>query len=341
MDPFELRLQNSLKPGESKCTGFVVEEWPFPEVMKSVRPHYERALKDATPYRTGRIRRGVGLGAGAHGVGRVGEDATAVVELLPDGGVSVCAAAADPGEGNDSMLSQITAHVMNIPMEKIQLQTRETDLTASAGPAAGSRITFMIGGALIVALEQLKEAMKATGAKTSQDLAAAGKPARYVGVKKNQDVKPGEGPSFVTDIHGVQMVELEVDTETGEVKILKITAAVDPGTVINPHNVTGQLEGGLDMGVGYALREEYIPGKTIDWYTSKFPSIRNNFDMEIVLTQTPRAKGPLGATGVGEMCLVPTAPAVINAIRNATGAWVCDLPATPDKVKAAIAALTK
>ncbi len=344
MDPFEFRFQNSLKPGQSKCTGFVVEEWPFPEVMKAIRPHYERAKKEAAPLRTGRVRRGVGLAAGAHGVGRTGEGTGVAVELDPDGGISVYTAAADPGEGTDSMLAQIAAHEMNVPLNKIRLYTRETDRTVASGPAAGSRITFMVGGALINALQQLKEAMQATGAKNSEELKSAGKPHRYMGSKKLEDAGPfdpktGQGPSFVTDIHGVQMVELQVDTESGDVTVLKVTAAVDAGTVINPQNLTGQLEGGMDMGVGYALREEFVAGETMDWVTYKFPSIRQSFEMETVLVETPRAKGPVGATGVGEMCLVPTAPAVINAIKNATGVWICDLPATPSKIRAALAAL--
>jgi aldehyde oxidoreductase len=311
--------------------------------MKAIRPHYERAMKEAAALRTGRKKRGVGLGAGAHGVGRTGEGAAVSVELRPDGGIGVYAAAADPGEGTDSMLSQIAASAMGIPLEKVRLYTRETDLTTACGPAAGSRITFMIGGALINAIQQLKEAMETTGAKDSESLIAAGKPIRYVGSKKIDDVGPmdpktGQGPSFVTDIHGVQMVELEVDTETGEVAILKVTASVDAGTVINPHNLTGQLEGGMDMGVGYALREEYVAGQTTDWVTYKFPSIRHSFEMETIITETPRSKGPFGATGIGEMALVPTAPAVINAIKNATGVWICDLPATPDKIRAALTA---
>jgi len=342
MDPFEFRLQNSLKPGQAKCTGYVVEEWPFPEVMKAIRPHYERAMKEAAAHRTGRVRRGVGLAAGAHGVGRTGEGAAVSVELDPDGGISIYVAAADPGEGTDSMLSQITAHFMNIPLDKVRFCTRETDLTTASGPAAGSRITYMVGGALINALEQLRQVMQETGARNSEELLAAGKPKRYMGTKKNKDVGPmdtktGQGPSFVSDIHGVQMVELEVDTESGNVTVLKVTAAVDAGTVINPQNVTGQLEGGMDMGVGYALREEYVAGKTTDWVTYKFPSIRQSFRMETIIVETPRTDGPLGATGVGEMCLVPTAPAVINAIKNAVGIWICDLPATPEKIKAALA----
>jgi aldehyde oxidoreductase len=241
------------------------------------------------------------------------------------------------------MLTQLTAEFMGIPLDRVRLHTRDTGNTAASGPAAGSRVTYMIGNALINALEQLKAAMQETGAKTSEGLEAAGKPNRYVGRKKNEEVGPldpktGQGPSFESQVHAVQMVELEVDTETGKVKILKMTTAVDAGPVINPLNLTGQLEGGMDMGVGFALREEYVAGKTKDWVTFKFPTIRDSFDMDVIIRETPRPKGPLGSTGVGEMCMVPTAPAVVNAIRNATGVWVCDLPATPEKIKAALAA---
>ncbi len=339
MDSLEFRLLNCLQPGESKSTGRTVTEWPLPGLLEAVRPHYRRALEEAKSFQTGEVRRGVGLATGSFGIGGPGDVGVASVELDADGGVTVYAAAADPGEGNDSMLAQLTAAFMGLPLDKVRLNTRDTDFTAASGPAAGSRITYMIGGALLDALGQLRSAMEETGAKNSEDLVKAGKPARYLGRKKNEEVGPldpktGQGPSFESQVHAVQMVELEVNLTSGEVKVLKVTAAVDAGTVINPQNLTAQLEGGLDMGVGYALREEYIAGKTKDWVTFKFPSIRHSFDMEIIIRETPRPKGPMGATGVGEMCLVPTAPAVINAIKNATGFWVCDLPATPDKIKA-------
>jgi aldehyde oxidoreductase len=343
MDPFDFRLQNSLKPGQSKSTGRGVQEWPLPELMEAMRPNYQRAVKEAAAGSSGKLKRGVGLGTGSFGIGGPGDASVATVELDSDGGISVYAAAADPGEGNDSMLTQLTAEFMGIPLDRVRLFTRDTGNTAASGPAAGSRVTYMIGNALINALEQLKAAMQESGAKTAQELEAAGKPKRYVGRKKNEEVGPldpktGQGPSFESQVHAVQMVELEVDTETGKVKILKMTTAVDAGPVINPLNLTGQLEGGMDMGVGFALREEYVAGKTKDWVTFKFPTIRDSFDMEVIIRETPRPKGPLGSTGVGEMCMVPTAPAVINAIRNATGVWVCDLPATPEKIKAALAA---
>ncbi len=343
IDPLEFRLRNSLQPGQSKSTGRVVQEWPFPELMEAMRPHYQRALAEAEPFRGGTIRRGVGLATGAFGIGGPGDISVAAVELDNDGGISVYAAAADPGEGNDSMLSQLTAEFMGISLDRIRLHTRDTDNTAASGPAAGSRITYMIGNALIDALTQLQGAMRDSGAKTGLELEAADKPRRFLGRKKNEDAGPldpqsGQGPSFESQVHAVQLVELEVDTDSGKVKVLKMTTAVDAGPVINPQNLTGQLEGGMDMGVGFALREEYVAGKTKDWVSFKFPTISEHFTMETIIRETPRPKGPLGVTGIGEMCMVPTAPAVINAIKNATGVWICELPATPEKIKAALAA---
>jgi aldehyde oxidoreductase len=91
------------------------------------------------------------------------------------------------------------------------------------------------------------------------------------------------------------------------------------------------------MGVGYALREEYIAGQTRDWVTFKFPSILTAFEMESIIRETPRVRGTKGSTGVGEMTMVPTAPAIISAIKDAIGVWICELPATRDKIKAALA----
>jgi aldehyde oxidoreductase len=138
-------------------------------------------------------------------------------------------------------------------------------------------------------------------------------------------------------VFSVQMAEVEVNTETGEVKVVRLTSAADPGKVIHPQNVEAQLEGGMDMGVGYALREEYVAGRTKDWVTFKFPTIRTALDMEVIVVETPRILGTLGAVGVGEMAMVSTAPAIVNAIRDACGAMVFELPATPERVKAALA----
>jgi aldehyde oxidoreductase len=132
------------------------------------------------------------------------------------------------------------------------------------------------------------------------------------------------------------MAEVEVNTKTGEAKVLRMTVCVDGGTVINPHAFEGQLEGGMDQGVGYALREEYTLGKEKDYVQFKFPTTREMFDIEMITLQTLRSNGPLGATGVGEFTLMPTSPSIMNAIENAIGARIYDLPATPDKILKAL-----
>jgi aldehyde oxidoreductase len=287
--------------------------------------------------------RGVGISAHSFGIASPGDKARLAVELDPDDGVTIYAAVADPGEGNDSMLTQIASHLLDIPMEKVRLVTRDTGHTAASGPSAGSRMTYMAGGSLANAIEQMKKAMAEAGTKTYEGLKKAGKPTHFVGTKKNEDEGPldpktGQGPSFEEQVHAIQMAEVEVNTDTGEVRVVKMTTAVDAGRVINPQNLEGQLHGGMDMGVGYALREQYIHGQTKDWVTFKFPTMKTAFDMDVIIQETPRLKGPLGATGVGEMTMVSTAPAVINAIKDACGVRIYDLPATPEKIKAALAA---
>ena len=187
-------------------------------------------------------------------------------------------------------------------MEKIRLVTRDTDRTPGMGPAAASRMTYMAGGSLILAIEEMKKAMKEAGATSYEGLKKAGKPTRFMGSKKTEkegplDPKTGQGPSFESRVHAIQMAEVEVNTETGEVRVIRVTTAVDPGKVINPNNVVGQLHGGMDQGVGYALREEYIHGKTKDWNTFKFPTMKTAFDMDVIINETPRKRGPLVRSG--------------------------------------------
>ncbi len=343
-DPIEFRLRNSLRPGQSTSTGQVVEEWPFPGCLEALRPHLQRARTEAAGYREGRVLRGVGIAGGSFGIGKAGpgDKSTVAVELDPDGGLTVYGSVADPGEGNDAMLTQLAAHAMGLGPDKIRLVTRDTGLTPDSSSASGSRVTYMSGGAMLLAIEELKKVMSETGAVTHQELVKAGKPTRYLGTKIQQttplDPVTGQGVPYESRVHGVQMAEVEVDKETGEIRVLKMTAVVDPGTVINPQVVEGQIEGGLDMGAGMALREEYIHGKTRDWVSFKFPTIRNSFETEIILLETPRKKGPLGAVGVGEFVLLPTSAAIMNAVEDATGARIRHLPATPKKVLAALSA---
>jgi aldehyde oxidoreductase len=303
-----------------------------------MRGSYEKARQEADRAKSGRFRRGVGIAGGSFGIGRGGPDrSTVAVELMPDGGLTVYGSIADPGEGNDAMLTQVASHLTGIHPKMIRLVVRDTDRTPDSSSASGSRVTYMSGGAMLRAIEALRLAMDEAGARNYDELVAAGRPTRYLGTKIAEtttlDPETGQGVPFESRVHGVQMAEVEVDTETGEIRILKITAVVDPGTVINPQIVEGQIEGGLDMGAGMALREHYVHGETKDWVTSKFPTIKTAFDTEIILLQTPRKRGPLGAVGIGEFVLLPTPAAIMTAIQDATGGErIRHLPATPEKV---------
>jgi aldehyde oxidoreductase len=343
MDQLEFRKINSLRPGGLLSPGTPVKQWPFPELCDAIRPHYERAKKEAAALKDGPIKRGVGLATHGFGIGYPGDTAKVSLEVDPDDGITIYCAIADPGEGNDSMLVQIAGHLLGLPLEKIRLYTRATDRTEGMGPAASSRMTFMGGGALINACEQLQQTIKEAGSSTYAGLQKAGQPTRFNGIKHNPgghgiDEKTGQGEGLLSIVLNIQMAEVDVDTETGDVRVVKMTSAVDAGTVLHPQNLEGQLEGGMDQGVGYALREDYVQGVSKDWRTFKFPTIRNAFDMELIIRETPRENGALGATGIGEMTMCSTAPAVINAIKDACGVRIFHLPATPEKVKAALAA---
>ncbi|MGD9116018.1 MAG: molybdopterin-dependent oxidoreductase [Dehalococcoidia bacterium] len=345
MDPLSFRQLNLIKPGEpghSLSSGHVMEEWAIEGCLKKAKPVYEKALKEAAAFKSDTIKRGVGIGASSFGIGEAMDKSEVAVSLDEDNGLTVYASVADPGEGNDSMLSQIASHLTKIPLNKIRLQTRDTALTPVSAISAGSRQTFLSGHALVKAIEALQAAMKESGAKTHADLVKAGKPTRYQAkhafTHTGLDEETGQGEQFISRCHGVQVAEVEVDTKSGEVRVIKMTGVVDAGTIINPLNVVGQIEGGMDMGAGMALREEYVHGETTDWSTYKFPTMKTSFDKDVTLIETPRKNHPLGATGIGEFTLMPTSPAIMNAIENAIGVRIYDLPATPDKVLRALKA---
>lgn len=341
IDQWEFRMKNLLRPGSTIASGQKVDSWEIIGCMERIKPLYEKACKEAKEKSTPELRRGVGLGGASFGIGSPNDSSNVAVELNPDNSVTVFAGVADPGEGNDAMLSQIAAHCLGMPLKKIRLVTRDSELAPDSGISASSRQTYMSGGALVNVCEMFKEAMKEANAKTHADLVKAGKPTKYMGKKILADVqgvdkKTGEGKVWGSFVHNVQMAEVEVNTKTGEVKVLKVTTVVDAGTVLNPHALIGQVEGGVDMGVGFALREEYILGKTNDFKAIGFPTIAMSFPKETIVLETPRPDGPLGATGIGESTMTSTHPTVANAVFNALGIRFKEIPITPKKVLAAL-----
>jgi len=146
----------------------------------------------------------------------------------------------------------------------------------------------------------------------------------------------GQGTPYAVYGFGAQMVELQVDPDLGTVKLIKITAAHDVGRTINPLLATGQIEGGIAQGLGLALMEEYLPGRTENLHDYLIPTAGDMPEIESLLIEVPDPHGPFGAKGLGEHVLIPTAPAILNAIRHATGAEITRLPALPHRVLAAM-----
>ena len=146
----------------------------------------------------------------------------------------------------------------------------------------------------------------------------------------------GQGTPYAVYGHGAQVAEIEVDLQLGTVKVIRITAAHDLGRVINPALATGQIEGGIAQGLGMALMEEYIPGRTENLHDYLIPSAGDMPQVDTIFIEKPDPVGPMGAKGLGEHVLIPTAPAILNAIRDASGAEITRLPALPHRVRAAI-----
>ena len=140
---------------------------------------------------------------------------------------------------------------------------------------------------------------------------------------------------------GAHMAEIEVDTELGTIRVLKVTAAHDVGRAINPTLIEGQIEGGVAQGLGMALMEEFVPGKGENLHDYLIPTIGDIPPVESILIEDPSPIGPFGAKGIGEQAVIPTAPAILNALHDAVGIRLRKIPATPDRVRAAILTLEK
>jgi len=342
MDPLALRMKNGFMKGDTTICGQVLDHAiGFKECVETLKPLYEKALKEAKTNTTNEMKRGVGLGGVWFGPGRSAPDQSeAWAELLPDDTLQIWIAASDMGRGTDTMFWQIAAETIGFPLEKVKVFTTDTEITPDGNFSAGSRQTYVSGRAVQMAVEELKKAMDENRVKTYSEMKAKGLPTLYKAINKpvtsRPDPKTGQGVPWETYSFGIQMAEVSVEIKTGKVDVLKITSVHDLGTVINIQNVEGQLHGGIYMGLGYALMEEFVYTKTDSFAKFKVPRAKDMPEMEIITLNIPRKKGPFGASGTAEYADVPTAPAIANAIYNACGARIRDLPITPEKTKKAL-----
>lgn len=320
-------------------------------------------------------RRGIGIACCYKNVGLgegVADSAGADVELLDDGSAIVRAGAAEVGQGVIGVAAQIVAEELGVPYGRIRVILGDTAETLDGGATTASRQTFITGNAVRLAACQVREALAqavaeeldvppdslvfqegrivAVPAGRSVDLRRAialareeGRQLRAAHVYTAPRTAPlGQpGDAHFAFGYGTQAAEVEVDTTTGQVRVLRVIAAHDVGRAINPLALRGQLEGGVMMGLGYALLEQVeseegrIKNATLARY--KVPRISQTPEVVPILVEDRAAEGPYGAKGVGEITSIPTAPAILNAIHDAVGVRLCDLPATPDRIKQALA----
>ncbi len=339
MDPLALRMKNGFIKGDTTICGQVLDHTiGFQECMETIKPLYEKAFNEAKGKTAHDVKRGVGLGGVWFGPGRSAPDQSeAWAELLPDDTLQVWIGAADMGQGTDTMFWQVAAETMGFPLERVHVCTTDTEITPDGNFSAGSRQTYVSGKAVQMAVTELKKAMEENKTKNYQEMKAKGLPTLYKAINKpvtsRPDPKTGQGIPWETYSFGIQMAEVAVDIKTGKVDVLRITSVHDLGTVINIQNVEGQLHGGIAMGLGYALMEEFVYTKTDSFAKLKLPRAKDMPDMEVITLNIPRPKGPFGASGTAEYADVPTAPAIANAIYNACGVRVRDLPIIPEKIK--------
>ena len=270
------------------------------------------------------------------------------------------------GQGANTVMTQICADAVGVDMSCIATLGADTDTTPDAGKSSASRQTFISGNATYLAGTALRGRLLAlAGASdeghieldgthlvvhdrdeiTTVDIGAMDADEDGLVAVASATYDPpttaldedGQGEPYAQFGFGAHMAELEVDLELGTVHLRRITAAHDVGRAVNPTLIEGQIEGGVAQGIGMALMEEYLPGRNENLHDYLIPTIGDVPEVVSILVESGDPVGPYGAKGIGEHALVPTAPAILNAIRDAVGAGVRRVPATPDRVLAAIA----
>jgi len=351
MDPFEFRRINAAKPGDTTINQYPYPEYPMEQLFDMMEPYYkeyrERAEKESTPEK----KRGVGVCCAGFNV-TIGDDhAEVALELNPDGTISVLNTWEDLGQGGD-IGSLVLAHEalkeLGVTPDQLRLVMNDSHKCPNTGIAAASRSHHMAGNAYIDAAGKMIKAMKKTDGtfRTYDEMVADGLPTYYLGVSDTMDTfivldpNTGKGSPTPTNMYGVFIAEVEVDVKTGKTTVLHLACAGDVGVVGNFLSVDGQAYGGISHTIGFALSEIYEDVvKHNNIASCGVPTIKDiPDDMTVLYAENPRDCGPFGSTGCSELFQSGNHMCVINAIYDAVGVRVYDLPATPEKVKAGIEA---
>ncbi|MBI3477490.1 MAG: molybdopterin-dependent oxidoreductase [Acidobacteria bacterium] len=376
MDRLEFRILNALDNQTPTVTGQVMGAGVgIRACLEALRPRWQAARTEAAAFNSNTdapLRRGVGVAGMWYGCGNTSlpNPSTVRIGLKRDGRIALHQGAVDIGQGSNTIVTQICADALGAPIDCFDLLSGDTAITPDCGKTSASRQTFVTGKAAHMAGTQLRNSIRALAKRSesanirfeegrvvledgdnSHVLDLAGLPLDQHGYVITAEAtfdpptspldQDGQGSPYAVFGYGAHMAEIEVDIELGTVRVLNITAAHDVGKAINPTLIEGQIEGGVAQGLGMALMEEFFPGKGENLHDYLIPSAGDIPPIESILIEDPSPVGPFGAKGIGEQAVIPTAPAILNALHDAAGIRLRKIPATPDRVRAAILAQSK
>ncbi len=365
LDPLELRIKNGIRSGDvNPGTRLKIDSCGLQEcMMQGAERVAWRRKRMMARTQSGTKRRGLGMACGLHCSGAYPykpECSSAIVTVNPDGTARLFVGAVDLGQGSSTILAQIVAEELGIGLNQVSVTSGDTAVVPFDQGVYASRTTYVSGTATLLAAREVKMQILEKASKLL-DIDE-----KYLQVKNEQVTRKGseEGISISKVISesrysqkdgtiiigkasfqplknapyfGAQFAEVEVDTETGQVTILKLVSAQDVGKAINPMLVEGQMEGMMHMSMGYALTEDLVIGENGRVLNPNFTDYKilhasDMPDMESIIVEPGESSGPFGAKGLAEGGLVPTAPAIVNAIFNAVGVRINEIPLTSEKM---------
>ena len=369
IDQLEFRKKNALRDGQKTVCGQELQGVGISECLDALTIQWEEANIRASKFnkKSSLIKKGVGLGSCWYGCGNTAlpNPATIKIGINKIGKLFLHQGATDVGQGSNTVITQICADALGVSVDDFTIIGPDTFLTPDCGKTSASRQTYITGKAAELAGKSLRnKILRLSNMGSNADINFIDQNIvieqnnkrhtlklcnmiedkdKYV-ISSIESYDPptipldenGQGKPYAVYGYGVQMAEIEVDVELGIIKVIKITAAHDLGKVINPLLAEGQIEGGIAQGLGLALMEEYIPDKTENLHDYLIPTIGDMPEIQSILIEKEDPEGPFGAKGLGEHVLIPTAPAILNALRNCTGAIIKKLPALPHRVLEAI-----
>ncbi|HOD75975.1 MAG TPA: molybdopterin-dependent oxidoreductase, partial [Syntrophorhabdaceae bacterium] len=342
MDPLDIRMKNALKRGSLTATSQALNHSAgLLETLKAVEPFWRERRKEGPGS-------GFGLGCMYYGIGNTGisNPSSCYLTLTPEGRVEMHSGVCDIGQGSDTVLLQILCDALGMEEMGIDLVRGDTDTSYDAGSTSASRQTYISGMAVCNAAQKLKKYLKEHGHYDGKPLKEIYRDAGDKGVPIFEghfdppttapDPETSQGAPYATYAFATHMTQVDVDEVTGVCKVIKVHAAHDVGRAINVSSVRGQIYGCVAMGIGLALMEEFIPGKTGSFDNYYLPTSMDMPEVEAMIVEDREPTGPFGAKGVGEPALIPQAAAIVNAIKDATGVRMRQLPCDIERLKLAL-----